>query len=143
VLVAIFSHQVVVNVTAAAQQSQRFVQTQTVLPVAARQQIGASLAKTVEAAKQDGGTSLSVSGALAGAPSAAPDTPMAREQAKLTNVIGGLFRDDIAKSFRLSYYAAAVVAFLALIPALFTGRRLGEHEGHEAMSRAERVAGAT
>jgi MFS family permease len=143
VLVAIFSHQVVVNVTAAAQQSQRFVQTQTVLPVAARQQIGVSLAKIVEAAKQDGGTSLSVSGALAGAPTAAPDTPMAREQAKLTNTIGGLFRDDIAKSFRWSYYAASLVAFLALIPALFTGRRIGEHEGHEAMSRAERVAGAT
>jgi EmrB/QacA subfamily drug resistance transporter len=143
VLVAIFSHQVVVNVTAAARQSQRFVQTQTVLPVAARQQIGLSLAKTVEAAKQDGGTNLSVSSALAGAPTAAPDTPMAREQAKLTNTIGGLFRDDIAKSFRWSYYAASLVAFLALIPALFTGRRIGEHEGHEAMSRAERVAGTT
>ena len=77
VLVAIFSHQVVVNVTDAAQQSQRFVQTQTVLPASARQQIGSSLAKTVAAAKQGGGTSISASDALAGAPTAAPGTPMA------------------------------------------------------------------
>jgi MFS family permease len=143
VLVAIFSHQVVVNVTAAAQQSQRLVQAQTALPAAARQQIGASLAKTVAAAKQGGVTSISASHALAGAPTAAPGTPMAEEQARLKSTIGAIFRDDIAKSFRLSYYAAALVAFLALIPALFTGRRIGEHEGHEAMSRAERVAGTT
>ncbi len=140
VLVAIFSHQVVTNVTDAARQSQRFVKTQTVLPAAAQRQIEASLLKTAEAARQGGGTSISANDALAGTPTAAPGTPMAQEQARLKTVIGGIFRDDIAKSFRLSYYAAALVAFLALIPALFTGRRIGEHEGHEAMSRAERVA---
>jgi hypothetical protein len=66
---------------------------------------------------------------------------MAREQAKLKSTIGAIFRTDIAKSFRLVYYAAALVAFLALIPALFTGRRLGQFEGHEGMSRAERAVG--
>ena len=140
VLVAIFSHQMVVNVTDAVRQSQSFVKTQTVLSASAQQQIGASLAKTAQAAKQGGGTSISASDALTGMPTAPPGTPMAQEQAKLTSTIGGIFRNDIAKSFRLAYYAAALVAFLALIPALFTGRRLGEFEGHEAMSRAERAA---
>jgi EmrB/QacA subfamily drug resistance transporter len=141
VLVALFSHQMVANVTQAARQSQRFVQTQTALPATARQQIGTSLAQTVAAAKQGGGTAISASDALAGAPAAAPGSPMAAEQARLKSTIGTIFRDDIAKSFPLVYYAAALAAFLALIPALFTGRRIGQHEGHEAMSRAERVAG--
>jgi hypothetical protein len=84
--------------------------------------------------------SIGVSDSLAGLPTASPGTPVFAEQAKLRHTIGAIFRDDIAKSFRLSYYAAAAVAFLALIPALFTGRRLGEFQGHEAMSRAERTA---
>jgi EmrB/QacA subfamily drug resistance transporter len=143
VLVAIFSHQMLANVTNAAHQSQRFVSTQTVLPVEARQQIDATLIKTVQAARQAGGTSISASDALSGAPRAPAGSPMAIEQAKLTSTIGAIFRDEIAKSFRWAYYAAALVAFLAVIPALFTGRRLGEFEGHEKLSRAERAAETT
>ena len=132
-----------VNVTDAAHQSQRFVATQTALPAAARQQIDAALAKSVQTAKQGGGTGISARAVLTGAPQAPAGSPMALEQAKLTSTIGAIFRDDIAKSFKWPYYAAALVAFLAVIPALFTGRRIGEHEGHERMSRAERVADTT
>ncbi|MGO8684457.1 MAG: DHA2 family efflux MFS transporter permease subunit [Thermoleophilia bacterium] len=140
VLIAIFSQQMVTNVATAVRQSQNFVKTQTVLPALAQQQIEASLVQTAQAAKQGGGMSIGVSDSLAGLPTAPPGTPVFAEQAKLRHTIGAIFRDDIAKSFRLSYYAAAAVAFLALIPALFTGRRLGEFQGHEAMSRAERAA---
>ncbi len=143
VLVAIFSHQMLANVTNAARQSQRFVGTQTVLPAAARQQIDGALTKTVQAAKQAGGTSISASDALSGAPKAPAGSPMAIEQAKLASTIGAIFRDEIARSFKWAYYAAALVAFLAVIPALFTGRRLGEFEGHEKLSRAERAAEST
>ncbi len=140
VLVAIFSHQMVLNITDATQQAQRFVGSQTVIPAPARQQIQASLARTAQAARQGGGTNVRASDALAGAPKAPPGSPMAQEQAKLASTIGGIFRDNIAKSFKLAYYVAAAIAFLALIPALFTGRRIGEFEGHEEMSRAERAA---
>ena len=47
---------------------------------------------------------------------------------------------DVTTIATWSCYVAALVAFLAMIPALFTGRRIGEHEGHEEMSRAERTA---
>lgn len=141
VLVAIFSHQMVANVTAAAREAQRFVGTQTDLPAAARRQIQASLAETAQAAEQGGGTGIRADAALAGAPSAPAGSPMAQQEARLKNAIGAIFRDNIAKSFKWAYYVAATLAFLALIPALFTGRRLGEHEGHHELSRAERAVG--
>ena len=59
--------------------------------------------------------------------------------AKLNTVVAAIYRDDIAESFTWPFYAAALAALLAIIPALMTGRRLGEHEGHEEMSRAERL----
>jgi hypothetical protein len=37
------------------------------------------------------------------------------------------------------FYAAALAALIAIVPALFTGRRLGEHEGHHEMTRSERL----
>jgi hypothetical protein len=37
---------------------------------------------------------------------------------------------------------AALAALLAIIPALMTGRRLGEHEGHDKMKRSERLEAA-
>ena len=141
VLVAIFSHQMVANVTSAAREAQRFVGTQTDLPAAARRQIQASLAETAQAAEQGGGTGIRADAALAGAPSAPAGSPMAQQEARLKNAIGAIFRDNIAKSFKWAYYVAATLAFLALIPALFTGRRLGEHEGHHELSRAERAVG--
>lgn len=143
VLVAIFSHQMVVNVTNAVEQSKSFVESQAALPAAARQQIDASLSNALEAAKQGGGTGISAGDVLAGAPEAPPGTAMAQEQATVKSTLEAIFRDNIAKSFSWAYYVAAIVAFLAVIPALFTGRRIGEHEGYEERSRAERAAERT
>jgi hypothetical protein len=55
-------------------------------------------------------------------------------------VVAGLYRTDIAKSFQWPFYAASLAALLAIIPALLTGRRLGEHAGHDEMTRGERLA---
>jgi EmrB/QacA subfamily drug resistance transporter len=143
VLVAIFSHQMVANIAVAVQQSQEFVESQTALPAAARQQIEASLVKALETAKQGGGAGISAGDVLAGAPAAAPGTPMAQQQATIKSTVETIFRDNIAKSFTGAYYVAAILAFLAMIPALFTGRRIGEDEGHEEMSHAERTADRT
>ena len=53
--------------------------------------------------------------------------------------VKAVYKDDIAKSFKWPFYAAALAALLAIIPGLMTGSRLGEHEGHEKMNRAERT----
>jgi EmrB/QacA subfamily drug resistance transporter len=136
VLVAIFSHQMVANITDAVQQSKSFVESQTTIPAAARDQIETQLAKTLDLAKQGGGEGVSVGDPLAGAPTAPAGTPMAEEQAKIKATLGEIFRNDISKAFTWPYYVAAIVAFLAVIPALFTGRRIGEHAGREETPRA-------
>jgi EmrB/QacA subfamily drug resistance transporter len=143
VLVAIFSHQMVGNITDAVSEATTFVESQTALPAAARQQIEAGLQKQLEAAQAGGGMGISASDPLAGAPAAAPGTAMADEQALIKSTLATIFRDDIAKSFKWPYYVAALVAFLAMIPAVFTGKRLGEHAGHEEMSRTERTGERT
>ena len=61
------------------------------------------------------------------------------QQKSLQDKIGTFFKDQIAHAFTWPFYAAALAAFLGAIPALFTGRRLGEHEGHEKMDREERA----
>lgn len=141
VLVAIFAHQMIANITIAVQQSKSFVESRTALPAEARQNIDASLTGALEAARQGGGADVGARNVLPDAPEAAPGTPLAREQATIKSTLTTIFRDNIANSFKWPYYAAAIVSFLAIIPALFTGRRIGEHEGHEKKSRAERAAG--
>ena len=143
VLVALFSHQMVVSLTDAVQQSRTFVESQTALPAAARTQIEASLTKTLESAKQGGAAGVTIADPLAGAPVAQAGTPLAQEQATIKATLGGIFRDDVAKAFKWPYYLAAILSFLAVFPALFTGRRIGEHAGHEEMSHAERAAEST
>jgi EmrB/QacA subfamily drug resistance transporter len=140
VFVAIFSHQMVANVTEAVQQSQHYVESQQALPAAAKQQIEAGLSKALEAAKQGGGTGVNAGDVLAGAPAAPAGSAMAQQQATIKSTLQTIFRDNIAKSFSWAYYFGAIVAFLAIIPALLTGRRIGEHAGHEQRSRAERIS---
>lgn len=140
VLVAIFAHQMIVNLTDAVQQSKSFVESQAALPEEARQNIEASLSQALEDAKQGGGADVSASDVLPSAPAAEQGTPMAQEEDTIKSTLETIFRNDIASSFKWPYYTAAIVAFLAIIPALFTGRRIGEHEGYEKKSRTERAA---
>jgi hypothetical protein len=53
-----------------------------------------------------------------------------------------VYRSDIAESFQWPFYVASLAALIAVVPALLTGRRLGEHEGHQEMTRGERLAAA-
>ena len=61
-------------------------------------------------------------------------------QAKLAAAIDRIYKSSIVKAFDWPFYAGALAALLSIIPALLTGRRLGEHEGHQKMSRSDRLA---
>jgi EmrB/QacA subfamily drug resistance transporter len=137
ILVTIFTSQMTANIANASRDAQRFVDSQTALPAAARAQIDMKIQQSV--AQAQGGGTLQANSVVSGAPSAAPGSPQAQEQAKLTAGITTIFKDNIAKSFQYPYYVAALAAFAAIIPALFTGRRLGEHAGHHELTRAERA----
>ena len=76
-------------------------------------------------------------------PPGTPQPAIDQIRAEVTDAveyIQALFKDEIAKAFAWPFYAAAIAAFLGVIPAALTGRRLGEHEGHQQMARAERAA---
>jgi len=75
---------------------------------------------------------------LAGAPPVPGASPA--DLRKLNAVVAGFYRTDIAKSFEWPFYAAALSALIAVVPALLTGRRLGEHAGHHEMTREQRLA---
>ena len=62
--------------------------------------------------------------------------------ARLNAVVATIYKNDIAESFAWPFYIAGLAGFIAIIPALLTGKRLGEHEGHHEMSRGERLAAA-
>jgi len=139
VVVAIFSHTIATNVRVAAEEAVKYVQSQTMIPQAARAQIADGIVRNAAAA-QGGGGQKALSDPLRGAPQAQPGTPAALFQAQLKQEIGAIFRDNVAKSFTWPFYAAAIAALLATIPALFTGRRLGEHTGDYAAPRQRRGA---
>jgi EmrB/QacA subfamily drug resistance transporter len=141
-LVTIFTSQMTSNLQNAGNQAQRFVNSQMGLPAAAKAQVSAEIRQGVAQAKTQAGGSLQAKSLIPGGPSAAPGSPQAQQQAQLASGITTIFKDNIAKSFRYPYYVAALAAFLAIIPALFTGRRLGEYAGHE-LTRAQRAAERT
>jgi EmrB/QacA subfamily drug resistance transporter len=137
-LVAIFTSQMTTNLHNAAREARHFVDSQTALPAAARTQINAKIRQSVARAQIGG--SLQAQGLTGAGPSPAPGSAQAREQARLETGITAIFKDNIAKSFRTPYYIAALTAFLAIIPALLTGRRIGDHAGDHELTREERAA---
>ena len=134
VLVSLFTHAMTVNTQAATTQAVQYVQEQSQLPPQAQQQIVAALEKGATAGANG------ANDALKNAPKAPAGTPQAQAQEKLVATIGAIYKNNIAKSFPLPFYFAALAAALAIIPALMTGRRLGEDLGHETMTRAQRAA---
>jgi EmrB/QacA subfamily drug resistance transporter len=140
VLVAIFTAQMTTNIQNAATEAQSYVNTQTAIPAQARAEIDAQL-QTVAEQAANGAVRPQEAQDLLGGPSAPAGSPQAQMQEKLQTTLSGIFKDNIAKSFSLAYYAAALMAYLAVIPALFTGRRVGEHEGHHERRRSERMGG--
>ncbi len=141
VLVAIFSHTVALNAQTATVHAVRYVNAQQQVPASARASIAHQLETTAAAAAKSGGgdAASTLRSNLAGlGPQAPAGSPAALAQQRLTAGIVAIYRDDIAKSFQWPFLVAALAALLAAVPGLLTGRRLGEHEGHEKLSRAER-----
>ena len=139
IVVALFSGTIADNVVNASKEATKVVQADPTLPEPAKKAITAGLAATAAAAKAgEGNPRLTSQDPLVGTPAAPPGSPEAAQQAALKTEIATIFRDNVAKSFTWPFWAAAIAALLAAVPALFVGRRLGEHEGHE-VSRAERA----
>jgi len=142
IVVALFSGTIADNVVNASREAAKVVQDDPTLPTEAKKAITAGLAATAAAAKVgEGNPRLTSQDPLGNAPAAPPGSPAAEQQATLSAEITAIFRDNVAKSFTWPFYAMALAALLAAIPALFVGRRLGEHEGHE-VSRADRAEAA-
>ncbi len=139
VLVALFTHFVAVNGQHATRQAVGFVAAQPQLTQPEKGMYTAAIIKNVKSAAGSGGSAGLTTDPIKGVPAAPAGSPQARQQERIRLATATIFRDDIASSFTWPFYAAALAALLAVIPALFTGRRLGEHEGHSEMTRAERL----
>ena len=137
-LVAIFTHTVAQNAQQATRTAVGVIATQPQLGAAEKGAYTATLIKNAKAAAGSGGGAAKMTTVpLQGAPQPPGSSPVAYH--KLNTAIATLYRHDIAESFKWPFYAAALAALIAIIPALFTGRRLGEHEGHDEMTRSERL----
>ena len=144
IVVAIFSNTIATNVRNGATEAVTYVQAQTQLPAQARQQMVAGLQKAAQNAGSGGGRGAAGVNAVVGSlPSPPAGSPAAAQAAELRAGITQIFKDNVAKSFTWPFYAAALASLLAVIPSLMTGRRLGEHTGHEEMSRAQRTGTKT
>ena len=142
-LVAIFTHTVAQNAQHATRQAMGFVAVQPQLSPAEKGVYSATILKNAKAAASSGGgAALLTTNPLQGAPQPQAGTPQALTWRKVNAGAAAIYRHDIARSFAWPFYAAALAALLAIIPALFTGRRLGEHEGHHEMTREERQRSA-
>jgi hypothetical protein len=137
-VVAIFTHTVAQNAQHATRQSAAVIAAQ---PQLSRPEKGAyigTLIKNAKAAAGSGSAAKMTTAPLQGAPRL-PGSSAATLH-KLNATVATLYRNDVAESFTWPFYAAAFAALLAIFPALMTGRRLGEHEGHDEMTRDERLA---
>jgi len=142
-LVAIFTHTVADNARLATRQAVGFVAAQPQLSAAEKRAYsGTILGNARSAAESGGGASLLTTDPLQGAPQPSAGSEQAQTRAQVNEGAAVIYRQGVAESFSWPFYAAAIAALLAVAPALLTGRRLGEHEGHHEMSRAERLEAA-
>jgi EmrB/QacA subfamily drug resistance transporter len=139
-LVAVFTHTVANNAMHATKQSVGVIMAQAQLPQPVKGAYAATLVKNAKAAAGNSSASQMTTAPLQGAPQVPGASPAALQ--KLNALVAAIYRADIAESFQWPFYAASLAALLAVIPALLTGRRLGEHEGHHEMTRGERLAAA-
>jgi hypothetical protein len=139
-LVAVFTHTVATNAQHATRQAAGVIAAQPELDRTQKKAYVATLVGNAKAAAANSGGSLMSTTPLKGAEEVPGSS--AATVAKLNAAIAAIYRDEIAKSFTWPFYAASLAALLAVIPALLTGRRLGEHEGHHVMTREERLAAA-
>jgi len=136
-LVAVFTHSVAQNAQQATRTSVAVIAKTAPSPALKGAYTGTLIKNAKAAAGSGGGAAQMTTDPLQGAPQPPGASPVAFR--KLNTLVAGIYRDDIAGSFKWPFYAAALASLLAIIPALMTGRRLGEHEGHEDMTRSERL----
>ncbi len=118
-----------------------YVAAQPQLSAAQKGVYSATILKNAKAAASSGGgAAVLTTTPLQGAPRPPAGTPEALSWQKVNAGAAAIYRHDIAQSFSWPFYVAALAALLAIPAALFTGRRLGEDEGHHEMTREERVA---
>jgi EmrB/QacA subfamily drug resistance transporter len=139
VVVALFSHGVATNTRAAAAQSVAYVQSQTSLPSFVRDEISATIVERSDRAAAGGSAAAGQPAADGASPTPQGSSGAAEPRAQIAARVSAIFRDGLAESFALPFYAAALAALCAIVPALFTGRRLGEHRGHHELTRAQRT----
>jgi MFS family permease len=140
-VVAVFSHTVAQNAQQATREAAGLIAASPQLGPAEKGAYTRTLVENAKAAAGSGsGAAQMTTVPLQGAAQVPGSTPATLE--KLNTAVAELYRDDIAESFTWPFYAAAIAAFIGVVPALLTGRRLGEHEGHHEMTRAERLEAA-
>jgi len=136
-LVAVFTHTVAQNAQQATRGAAGLIATQPQLSPAEKGAYTKTLIGNAKAAAGSGGGAAKMTTyPLQGAPRPPGASPVAFK--RLNAAVAALYRNVIAESFTWPFYAAALAALIAIIPALLTGRRLGEHEGHHEMTRSER-----
>jgi len=133
VLVAIFTSSMTTALSTATTQAKAVVAQQPGLTQPMRMQVDGALERMQQSAVQ-GGTagSAALKDPLAALPAPPAGSPQAVQAATLKARVHAIYRDQIGGAFKTPFTVAAGVAFLIVIPALFTGRRLGAHLGaHE------------
>ena len=102
----------------------------------------ATLIKNAKAAAGSGGGAAKMTtDPLQGAPQPPGSSPAAFKQAQRASSPGSTATTSPSRSPGRST-RRRWRRCIAIIPALFTGRRLGEHEGHDEMTRSERLEAA-
>ena len=128
ILVAIFTFTITGATTSAVGEAKSYVNSQSQIPAAAKQQIDAALDRA--AADNAGGAGMGEGqkiDPLAGAPQAAAGSPQAALEQQLGVVLGKIFRTNIAGAFRWPYYAGAIMALLSIPFSVSIGRKIGQH----------------
>ena len=127
ILVAIFTGTIAGATTAAVTDAKSYVNSQTQIPAAAREQIIAGIEKNAASASGAGMGEGKRIDPLAGAPQAAPGSAQAVQQEQLAAALGNIFKTRIAAAFHWPYYAGAIAALLSIPFSLGIGRRIGQH----------------
>jgi EmrB/QacA subfamily drug resistance transporter len=151
ILISVFTHTIAQELQAGFRHAESYVMVAPELnqaPPGTRDQIVAKLTAAAKAAAaQKGGnggqklTSADIT--LPPVPAGTPPDVAAqivRNQTQLKAKLFAIIKDNVAHAFMWPFYVAALAAFLGIFPGLLTGRRLGEHSGHEEMSRSDRLA---
>lgn len=139
VLVAIFSHTVAGAVETAVTEAKTYVNAQTQIPDAAKQQLIAVIERRAATEQAQGLQAGNGSAGPQASSSAAGSSPQAASQVQLATRLQVIFSGNVAHAFRWPYWAAALAALFSIPFSLLTGRRLGEHRGHHERASTSRV----